>query len=282
MMINIFKIKIELSAKTRCYVTAGIAAAVLGIGTTASAQDASDLAKQLSNPVASLISVPFQLNYDQDIGPADDGERYQLNIQPVVPISISEDWNLISRTIVPVISQDDIFPGAGDQFGIGDIVQSLFFSPKQPTAGGLIWGVGPVFLLPTATDDLLGGEQWGLGPTAVGLKQQGPWTYGALANHIWSVAGDDERSDINATFIQPFLSYTTPSAWTYTLNSESTYDWESEQWSVPVNGVVSKVTRFGDQLVSLGGGVRYWAESSDGGPEGFGVRFIVTLLYPKK
>jgi hypothetical protein len=276
-MMNLLKKRLKI----RLIVITGIAVAALSAGTVTHAQDASDLAKKLSNPVAALISVPFQLNYDQDIGPADDGERFQLNIQPVVPVSISEHWNLISRTIVPIVWQDDIFPGAGDQSGLGDIVQSLFFSPKEPTAGGLVWGAGPVFLLPTATDELLGGEQWGLGPTAVVLKQDGPWTYGALANHIWSVAGDHNRSDISSTFIQPFLSYTTPSAWSYTLNSESTYDWEAEQWSVPVNAQVSKVTRLGDQLVSIGGGVRYWAESSDGGPEGFGARLIFTLLFPK-
>jgi hypothetical protein len=239
------------------------------------------LAMQLSNPVAALISVPLQLNYDQDIGPVDDGDRWLLNVQPVIPFDLNDDWNLISRTILPVVRQSDVFPGAGTQTGAGDVVQSLFFSPKAPTASGWIWGAGPVLLLPTGSNDLLTTDKWGAGPTAVVLKQSNGWTRGVLANHLWSFAGDDDRADVNATFLQPFLTYTTPTQWTFALNTESTYDWEAEQWSVPINANVSKLTRFGTQLVSLGGGVRYWADSPDSGAEGLGLRITVTLLFPR-
>lgn len=242
---------------------------------------AQELAKKLSNPVAALISVPMQLNHDSDIGPARDGRRSVLNLQPVVPIDLNADWNLISRTILPIVSQQDIFPGAGRQTGLGDVVQSVFFSPKAPTAGGWIWGAGPVLLLPTGTDDLLSGKKWGLGPTAVLLKQDSGWTYGALANHIESVAGDSKRADISATFMQPFVSYSTPSAMTVALNTESTYDWKNRQWSVPINASVSQVLKLGDQLLSVGGGVRYWADGPASGPHGWGFRLTVTLLFPR-
>ncbi len=238
------------------------------------------LAKDLANPVAALISVPFQFTNDRDIGAAREGKRWQLNIQPVLPIDLNPEWNLISRTILPVVWQDEIFPGAGSQSGIGDIVQSLFFSPKAPTADGWIWGAGPVFLLPTGSDDLLSVNKWGAGPTGVALKQEGPWSYGLLANHIWSFAGSGKQ-DVNATYLQPFVSYTTPTAWSYTLQTESTYNWERNQWSVPINAIVSKVTKVGDQMVEYSGGVRYWAEGPEGGPRGWGFRLVLTLLFPR-
>ena len=249
----------------------------------AHADEAGDdsLAMQLSNPVAALISVPLQFNYDQDIGPVDEGDRWLLNVQPVIPFSLNDEWNLISRTILPVVSQSDIFPGAGTQTGTGDVVQSVFFSPKAPTASGWIWGAGPVLLLPTGSNDLLTTDKWGAGPTAVVLKQTNGWTRGLLANHLWSFAGEDNRADVNATFLQPFLTYTTPTRWTFGLNTESTYDWENEQWSVPVNVTASNLLRIGNQLVSIAGGVRYWLDSPDSGAEGVGFRITVTLLFPR-
>ena len=157
----------------------------------------------------------------------------------------------------------------------------MFFSPKAPTAGGLIWGVGPVLLLPTGSNDLLTCDKWGAGPTGVVIRQQGPWTVGMLANQIWSFAGNSSRANVSATFLQPFLTYTTPTATTFSLNTESTYDWNSQQWSVPINSGVSQVLRIGDQLVQVGALARYWAADTDRGPHGWGFRLNFTLLFPR-
>ncbi|HRX55587.1 MAG TPA: hypothetical protein P5016_13800 [Verrucomicrobiales bacterium] len=257
----------------------GTALALVNVPKLPAQDDAADLAKQLQNPVAALISVPFQSNFDWGGGPEGDGFQYKLNIQPVVPIGLNDDWNLISRTILPYIYQEDVI-GWGSQSGLSDTVQSLFFSPKAPTATGWIWGAGPVFLIPTATDDLLGGEKWGAGPTALILRQEKGWTYGILANHLWSYAGEDARDEVNATFLQPFLSYTSASQTTVGLNLESTYDWEHGQWTVPVNLALSQLVKIGGAPVQFQLGGRYYAEGPGNGPE-WGLRFGVTLLFPK-
>ena len=246
----------------------------------ARAQDADALAKQLANPVASLISVPFQANLDFGAGEKDNGVAKTLNIQPVVPVTINEDWNLISRTILPLAYRDYLPPPNGDTFGLGDITQSFFVSPSDPGPSGIVWGLGPVFLIPTATDDYLGTGKWGLGPTAVVLKQAGPWTVGALANHIWSVAGEEDRADVNQTFLQPFVTYALGQGRTISLNTESTYDWENDQWTVPINLGVSQVFKVGSQMMSAQVGGRYYVEAPEGGPK-WGVRASLTFLFPK-
>ena len=294
-------------------------ALLTGAFSASAEDDAAELAKKLSNPVANLISVPFQFNWDFNMGPLDEGTQFKLNFQPVVPISLNSDWNLIVRTIVPYISQEDVlkgplpnFPGLPDdvlarfpgdqrdaisdaaekafnkaarkrpvdhhQNGLGDIVQSFFFSPKEPI-GGTILGIGPVFLYPTATDDKLGSEKWGAGPTLVALRQEKGWTYGVLANHLWSFAGDEERRSVNATFLQPFITYTTKTHTTFGLNAESTYDWNESQWTVPINASVAQLTKIGKLPVQFTIGGRYYAEGPSGAPE-WGLRFVITPLFP--
>ena len=240
-----------------------------------------EIAEELTNPIADLMIFPIQFNYDQDIGPRDDGWRLQMNVQPVIPFHLTEHWNLISRIIVPVIYQEDIYPGEGSQFGLGDTSMSMYFSPKEPTSSGIIWGAGPQLLFPTASDKLLGREKWGAGPGVIALVQPGPWAVGALGHHVWSYAGDSDRQDVNNSFIQPFLAYTWPSAWTASVFSESNYNWESEDWSVPVYLALARVVRWGKLPVRLQGVVGYWVESTDEGPEGFSLRFQVNFVLPK-
>jgi hypothetical protein len=238
--------------------------------------EADKLAKQLSNPIAALISVPFQYNYDQTYG--QDGYKNQVNIQPVIPVSISENWNMISRTILPIIQQGDVVPGTS-QFGLGDTTQSLFFSPKKPTESGLIWGIGPVALIPTGTDNL-SADTWAFGPTFVVLKQSNSWTVGALGNQLWATGGP---ADINAMFLQPFVAKALGKGRTISFNTETSYDWNNEQWTIPFNLIYSKVSKIGDhQLVSNAFGIRAYADTPYGNGPDWGVRYVFTLLFPKK
>jgi hypothetical protein len=243
------------------------------------AADHDALAKKLANPIASMISMPFQNNFDWGGGPSGDGFQWKMNIQPVIPFSLNKDWSLITRTIIPVVAQNDVI-GKSSQSGLSDVVLSGWFSPKAPTSSGWIWGVGPALLFPTGTDDLLTANQWGAGPTAIALKQQGKFTYGALVNHLWSYAGSGGRDLVNSTFLEPFISYIPGGGWTYSINTESTYDWTASQWTVPINVEVSKMIQFGKTPTQWQLGVRYYAEKPDNGPK-WGLRFGCTILIPE-
>ena len=240
------------------------------------AEDA-ELAKKLANPVAAMISAPIQGNVDFGIGPGG-GTRSVTNIQPVIPFELNEHWNLISRTILPVIDQEGIdLLGSTDAFGLGDTLQTFFLSPNKTDP--FIWGAGPAIYLPTATDSNLGLNKWAAGPSVVVLKQSGGWTYGVLANHLWDFAGSGDQG-LNSTFIQPFLNYTTKSATSFILNSESSYDWQNHEWTVPVNFMVAQMVKFGNQPIQFFGGARYYVEKPANGPE-WGLRLGLTFLFPK-
>jgi hypothetical protein len=247
----------------------------LAAGTADAQQSAADLAKKLSNPIASMISVPFQFNYDSGYG-SENGNKVLLNIQPVIPFSLNDDWNLITRTIIPIKNEYNTSGNSGNHFGLSDTVASFWFSPKEPTAGGLIWGAGPVAYLPTSTDKLLGPGKWGGGATVIGLMQKGPWTIGGLANQIWTF----EDSTIRSSYMQPFISYTTPTAWTYSLNTETTHNWNTGEWQVPINAMISKLVTFGKQPVQFQGGIGYYASHFSNGPKEWTARFAVTFLFP--
>jgi hypothetical protein len=205
----------------------------------------SELAKQAQNPVADLISLPLQNNMNFNVGPQDETQNI-LNIQPVAPFSITEEWNLITRTIVPIIWQPEFVPGRGRTTGLGDINFTGFLSPAKP--GKLTWGAGPVILFPSATDDALGTGKWGVGPSAVFLMMNPPWVNGFLINNIWSFAGSDTRRDVNQMLLQPFVNYNLPKGWYLVSAPIITANWETEggnRWTIPIGMGVGKVLRLG-------------------------------------
>lgn len=246
----------------------------------ARAQSEEALARQLVNPFTTLVRVPMQLGYDRRIGETSSGTAYSLNIQPLVPFAIDADWTVISRTILTVTTQKEVVAGEGRQSGLGDTLQSFFLAPRKLAGDSVAWGAGIAMLLPTATNDVLGAKKWGLGPTGGVFRDVGPWTIGILANHVWSVAGSG-GSTVSSTFVQPAISYTTPDAWSYTLQSEASFDWRDRQWSTPIQASVGKLTTVGNQQMNFEGGVRYWALSPESGPKRWGIWLTVTLLFPK-
>jgi len=253
------------------------------------------LAKEVVNPVSWLMSVPFQANEDFGYGPSHNGYKFTLNIQPIIPISISKDWNLILRTIVPVVSQHDLFyvenvpkaapinPQNRSQDGLSDTLQSFFFSPKNAGPFGVVWGMGPAFLYPTGTHPFLGTGTFSIGPTLVFLKQTRGWTAGALMNQLWSVVIEEDRKSVNQMFLQPFIAYTTKTHTNFILSSESTANWKSTsingKWAVPLIFQVGQILKVGNQRLNLQVGGKFYVDSPRYGPD-WGVRFQLTLLYP--
>lgn len=237
---------------------------------------AEEVANKLSNPVASLISVPFQNNVDYGIG-SYHGSKYTLNFQPVIPIALSPKLNLITRYIIPIVDQHDITGEGEDQFGLSDATISGFFSPVN-SKNGWIWGAGPAFLVPIGTNDFLSTKKWGIGPTALVLRQSNGLTYGFLINQLWSFAGDEARSDVNQMFLQPFFAKNWKSGGGISVNSEMTFNWKTNTTTGFLNPLVTGVTKLGKQAVSLGVGPRI---PIIGQPADFGFRGVLTLVFPK-
>jgi hypothetical protein len=247
------------------------------------APSAEELGKKLTNPVADLVSLPLEMNFMEGVGPYND-LSFVMKFQPVVPFHITKNWNLIGRMILPYLTQPALTTGGTTAAGTGDIVASAFFSPKN-SKNGLTWGVGPVFNLPTTTNPMLGSGQWGVGPTFVILKMDGHMTYGILANQMWGFAdtGNYARTGLNAMYLQPFFAYTTPEAVTYTINSETTANWAAsggDTWTVPINFIVSKVTKLGPFPFQIGGGAGYYVDSPDATGATWQLRTQFTLILP--
>ena len=242
----------------------------------------SSLSQQLANPIADLISVPIQYNALFGAGRDGKGTLSVLDIQPVIPIHLNEDWNLITRTILPVTYASNVFNGSGNVRGPADTQMSLFLSPQAAGPGGLIWGVGSIVNMPTATDALLGTRKWGAGPTGVALVQKGDWTVGVLANQLWTFDSSKTNNDnvINKSFIQPWATYELGKGRSVSVTTQSSYDWINRQWTVPLNIGYAQVVNFGKQPVQIQVGGIYMLTAPTGAPK-WGLQATLTFLFPE-
>lgn len=255
-----------------------VLSAILEVGISAAADSEADLAKKLNNPIADLISIPIQYNHDVGLGP-NNAKRNITNVQPVIPIHLNEKTNIVSRTILPIVNFGDPAPGINGSSGIGDVLQSFFYSPVAPTDDGWIWGAGVAVQIPTANKQDLGSGKWSAGPTAVLLKQKDGWTYGGLVNHLDSFAGQSNRQYVDSTYVQPFLAYTTKTYTTLAVNSEATYDGQTNEWTTPINVMVSQLAKIGGHPIQFQVGYRKYVTNPTDTPE-HGFRATVTFLFP--
>lgn len=250
-----------------------------GAGPVCAAEDVGELAKKSQNPVAAMISAPFQNNFNFGMGP-DKEMGYNLNIQPVVPIELSSNWNYIVRPIVPIL---DIPLGGGERkFGLGDLTLETFFTPNNNKS--VIWGVGPMAVFPTASADALGSGQWNLGPALVGVVMRGPWVFGALFTQSWSVAGESGRN-ANAPFsLQPFVNYNLPHGWAISTSPAFTADWQADgdhAWTVPVGGSIARTMIVAKQPLTLALAAYYNVDKPKYQAD-YQIRLTLTFMFPSK
>jgi hypothetical protein len=246
-----------------------------------SAQGTSEIAKQAQNPIANLISVPLENDFNPQTG-INKEDSYVLEMKPVVPFKLSNDWNLITRTIIPVIQVPDLSPTVNGTGGLGDVQLSLFLSPQK--VGKVIWGAGPVVSLPTATEDILGTKKVSIGPTVVALSIQGHWLFGTLVQNLFSVAGPSERPDVNQMLMQPFVNYNMRHKWYLVSSPIITSNWEvnsNNRWTVPVGGGVGKIVHFGKLPVNAYAQLFRNVERPNG-TTSWSARFQLQFLFPKR
>jgi hypothetical protein len=243
-------------------------------------QDTAALAKAAQNPIAKMISIPIENDFNLRTG-VNKEDSYVLQLKPVIPFTLSEDWTVITRTIVPVIQLPSVAQGVGSESGLGDIQESLFFSPAK--AHQIIWGAGPVFSVPSATDHFLGSGKFSVGPTAVALTIQGHWLYGILGQNLWSVAGPSGRADVNQMLLQPFVNYNLPHGWYLTSSPVITANWKADsdnRWLLPLGGGFGKIFHIGKLPINT----YLQAFSNVERPHGtspVALRFQVQFLFPK-
>ena len=243
------------------------------------AQSDAELAKAAQNPIANMISLPLQNNINTGIG-SDDETQNILNVQPVWPVTLDDDWIVITRTIIPIISQPDVLTNKGRVNGLGDTTFSAYLSPAN--TGSLIWGVGPIFLLPTATDDTLGADKWGTGISVVLLSMPGNWVLGSLISNVWSVGGTGTQ-DVNLFTWQYFINYNLPDSWYLTTAPIITANWEADsgnRWTIPIGGGMGKIFRIGKQPVNAQVSAYKNIETPEFGAE-WQIRLQLQFLFPK-
>ena len=264
------------------FVTTLALVALLAAAPAHAEMSAEELAKLAQNPVGNLISVPFQNNTNLNFGP-EKGTQNILNIQPVIPISINSEWNIITRTILPVISMPSLYPGDDRTNGIGDTVFTAFLSPAEPK--GVIWGVGPVVQLPTNSNSELGNKNWGLGPSFVvlHLEKGSPWVYGVLANNIWSLSSSKQGGSYSNGLIQPFVNYNFEGGFYLTSAPIATVAWKADsgqKWTVPLGGGVGKIFHLGKLPVNTQLSAYYNVVKPDFGSD-WQIRAQVQFMFPK-
>jgi hypothetical protein len=287
---------VKHSLKGLAPIASALALIVLCLAPAGRAEEDTELAKQSQNPVANIISVPFENNLYFDVGPSDEMANV-LSIKPVIPIGLTDKINLINRFIVPLIylegqgsisasnpeaglGSQTIFPGSSDEFGLGNITYQTFLSPAEP--GPFIWGVGTALILPTNTDSKFGGDTWSAGPTALILAMKGPWVVGFLGQHVWSFADHGSQPDVNSTLLQPILNYNIGKGWYLSSVPVITANWEADdEWTVPLGGGVGRLMRIGGKLpVDFKVAAYYNVEKPRFGPE-WDLQLTVKFLLPK-
>jgi hypothetical protein len=269
--------------RVRNVLAAALALAAMLIAIPSRAElSAEELAKLAQNPVGNLISVPFQNNTNLNYGPQK-GTQNILNIQPVIPIDVNKDWNIITRTIVPVVWQPALTPDESSTTGIGPAQFSAFLSPADPK-GGVIWGAGAIAQIPTTSASALGSYRWGLGPTFVilHLDKGDPWVYGVLLNNVWSV-GNGAGGSYNNFLMQPFLNYNFEGGTYLTSSPILTANWKADggnQWTVPLGGGIGHIFHFGKLPVNTQISGYYNIVKPDFGPN-WQIRAQVQFMFPK-